>query len=109
MSIWKQRQAVSASVAPLIGRIIIADHADLFGGDLQPGSILPPVILNQAIAIGYGDSVGFVLRLRIRDHISDLFAGMYLDAFVTQFAGGERGPRLDVANNSNRYESPTRH
>jgi hypothetical protein len=51
MSIWKQRQAVSASVAPLIGRIIIADHADLFGDNLQTGSILPPVILNQAIVI----------------------------------------------------------
>src|SRR5262249_27249843 len=91
-SIWKQRQAVSASVATLIGRIIIADYADLFGGDLQTCSILPPVILNQAVAIGYGDSVGFVLRLRIRDHISELFARARLDAVGASVRGRRARP-----------------
>jgi hypothetical protein len=39
-SIWKQLRAISANVASLIGRIIIADHSDLFGG-LETDSILP--------------------------------------------------------------------
>src|SRR6266511_2758563 len=78
--IWEQRQAVSAGAASLIGQIIIVDDADLLSGDFEPGGILLPVILNQAIAVGCADSFGFVLRLCVRDHIADLFAGMHIAA-----------------------------
>src|SRR5262249_15277355 len=41
------------------------------------------------------DSPGFVLRLRVGDHIADAFARMNGDAGVTKLAGGERRARLD--------------
>src|SRR6266508_1001164 len=93
--IWKQRQAVSGG-ASLIGRIVIVDDADLLSGDFEPGGILLTIILNQAIAVGFADSFGFVLCLCVRDHIADLFAGMHIDAIADQFTGGECGARLDV-------------
>src|SRR5262245_36902299 len=52
--------------------------------------------MRRAIAIGRANSLSFVLRLRVRDHISDLFAWMHIDAVADQFASGERGPRFDV-------------
>jgi hypothetical protein len=48
-SIWKQREAFSAGVASPIGRVIIADDSDLFGGGLEPGGVLLLIIMYRAI------------------------------------------------------------
>ena len=51
MSKWKEQIAVGAGTAQLFGRIIVADDADLFGSDLEPGSVFLAIIMNHAIAI----------------------------------------------------------
>jgi hypothetical protein len=79
-----------------------SSHADLLGGDLEPRSILPPIILNQAIAAGFAHPLGFVHRLRTRNHISDLFAVVYVDAIADRFPGAERGARLDIVFSTSR-------
>ena len=96
VNLERGQPAGCAGTPPAFWGIVVVDDADLFGGDLEPCGIFLPIIMNRAIAIGCADSFGFVLRLRIRDHISDLFAGMYVDAVVNQFAGGKRGPRFDI-------------
>lgn len=39
MSKWKEQIAVGAGTAQLFGRIVVADDADLFGSNLEPGSV----------------------------------------------------------------------
>ena len=56
----------------LFERIVVAYDADLFGGGLEPGGIFLPIIGRRAIVIGCADSFSFVLRLHVRDHISDI-------------------------------------
>src|SRR5262245_47218219 len=75
---------------------MVVDDADFFGDSFEPSDILLRIILYCAIAAVRADSFGFVLCLRIRDYVSDQFAGMDLNAVVNQFAGGERGAGCDL-------------
>src|SRR5262245_43042053 len=82
--IWKEQPVVCAGTPPTYWGIVVVNDADLFGGDLEPCGVFLPIIMNRAIAIGCADPVGFFLRLRIRDHVADLFAGVYLNAIADQ-------------------------
>jgi hypothetical protein len=87
---------VCACSTQLFRRIVVADDADLLGSGLEPGCVLLAVVMRRAIAIGCADSFVFVLRLRVRNYVSNLFARVHIDAVTDQFAGGERGPRFEI-------------
>src|SRR5262249_45263408 len=61
----------------------------------QPLYVLFHVVAQFFTLAADCDAPGFVLRLRIGDHIADTFARMNGDAGVTKLAGGERRARLD--------------
>src|SRR5262245_27716474 len=67
----------------------------LFTRISQPFHVLFNVVAQFFTLAADRDAPGFVLRLRVGDHIADAFARMNGDADVTKLAGGERRARLD--------------
>src|SRR5262245_31427266 len=67
----------------------------LFTRISQPFHVFFHVVAQFFTLAADRDAPGFVLRIRICDHIADAFARMNGDAGVTKLAGGDRRARLN--------------
>jgi len=70
-------------------------RAHFFAGVSQPLYALFHVVAQFILIAADRDTTGLVLRLRIRDHVTDALARMNRDAGVPKLPGSERGARLD--------------